>query len=172
MGFGQRWYSVLRGASVLALVAGGLLLAACAAEEPPADDLPLPPEPPARVPPARPSAAAAAAARERAGEPDAPAAAAEAPAAEPAPPTAPAAWRVARDGTLGCADTAPLRLLRQGTDTTPRLLAEARASGGCRTTFRVNAWALEAAEGDLVRLRLVNGDALTLWFLRADVQAP
>lgn len=170
----------LRGASVLVLMVGGLLLASCATEEPPADDLPLPPEPPARVPPARPSAAAAAAAadRARAGEPEAPPAAAEAPAPEAAPTgaamaaAAPVAWRVARDGTLGCADTAPLRLLRQGTDTTPRLLAEARAAGGCRTTFRVNAWVLEAQEGDLVRLRLVNGDALTLWFLRTDVQAP
>jgi hypothetical protein len=166
----------LHGASAVALVAGGLLLASCAAEVPPADNLPLPPQPPARVPPARPSAAGAAEAdRARVGAPEAPAAAADAPAAESAPPApaAPApAWRVARDGTLGCADAAPLRLLRQGTDTTPRLLAEARAAGGCRTTFRVNAWALEAQEGDLVRLRLVNGDALTLWFLRADVQAP
>jgi hypothetical protein len=165
----------LRGASVLVLMVGGLLLASCATEEPPTDDLPLPPEPPARVPPARPSAAAAAADRARAGEPEAPPAAAEAPAPEAAPAgaaMAAPAWRVARDGTLGCADTAPLRLLRQGTDTTPRLLAEARAAGGCRTTFRVNAWVLEAQEGDLVRLRLVNGDALTLWFLRSDVQAP
>jgi hypothetical protein len=165
----------LRGASLLVLMVGGLLLASCATEEPPADDLPLPPEPPARVPPARPSAAAD---RARAGEPEAPPAAAEAPAPEAAPAgatmaaEAAPAWRVARDGTLGCADTAPLRLLRQGTDTTPRLLAEARAAGGCRTTFRVNAWVLEAQEGDLVRLRLVNGAALTLWFLRADVQSP
>jgi hypothetical protein len=165
----------LRGASVLVLMVGGLLLAACAAEEPPAEDLPLPPQPPARVPPARPSAAAAAADRAPAGEPEAPAAADDAPASEAAsaaPPAPAQEWRVARDGTLGCADSAPLRLLRQGTDTTPRLLAEARAAGGCRTTFRVNAWVLEAQEGDLVRLRLVNGAALTLWFLRADVLPP
>ncbi|WP_230169600.1 hypothetical protein, partial [Roseomonas sp. CECT 9278] len=97
-----------------------------------------------------------------------------APAAAPASavPPAPTAWRVARDGTLGCADAAPLRLLRQAADTPPRLLAEARAAGGCRTTFRLNAWVLEAAEADLVRLRLVNGDTLTLWFLRADVLPP
>ncbi|BDG73215.1 hypothetical protein [Roseomonas fluvialis] len=151
-----------------------LLLAGCAAEEPPPDDLPLPPEPPTRIQSGRQPATPA---RPRGSDAEAPPAApAEATAPEPAPaPLAPApapAWRVARDGTLGCADPAPLRLLRQGADTPPRLLAEARASGGCRTTFRVNAWAQEASEGDMVRLRLLNGDALTLWFLRVDLVAP
>jgi hypothetical protein len=155
------------------VVAAVLLLSACAAEEPPPDDLPLPPEPPSRIQTGR-QAAAPARPRGSEAEPPPVEAAAPAPASAPAP-TAPdpaPAWRVARDGTLGCADPAPLRLLRQGTDTPPRLLAEARSSGGCRTTFRVNAWAQEAIEGDMVRLRLLNGDALTLWFLRVDLVAP
>jgi hypothetical protein len=170
MGRTTSWGSHVRGAIALPAVVAVLLLVGCAAEEPPPDDLPLPPEPPARIQSGR---QAAAPARPRGGEPEAPA---EAAAPDPAPVAAseapPPTWRVARDGTLGCADPAPLRLLRQGADTPPRLLAEARAAGACRTTFRVNAWAQEAVEGDLVRLRLLNGDALTLWFLRMDVVAP
>lgn len=157
-----------------------LLLAACAGDEPPRDDLPLPPEPPARVQGGRAGAPVAPRTRPNEAEPAAALpqgpgsvpAAAEAPPAAAAPTPVAPAWRVARDGTLGCADPTPLRLLRQGADTAPRLLAEARAAGGCRTTFRLNAWAMEAVEADLVRLRLVNGEALTLWFLRADVVAP
>ncbi len=163
----------IRGARSLGAALALLLVVGCAAEEPPADDLPLPPEPPAR---AQGNRQALATARPRGPEAEAPPAAVEAaPAAAPAtaaPPAPPPNWRVARDGTLGCADPAPLRLLRQGADTAPRLLAEARAAGGCRTTFRVNAWTLETIEDDLVRLRLVNGEALTLWFLRTDVVAP
>lgn len=160
----------IRGARVVGAALLVLLVIGCAAEEPPADDLPLPPEPPAR---AQGNRQALATARPRGPEAEAPPVAVEA-APEAAPVTAapPANWRVARDGTLGCADPAPLRLLRQAADTPPRLLAEARAAGGCRTTFRVNAWTLEATEGDLVRLRLVNGEPLTLWFLRSDVAAP
>lgn len=169
---------VFRNVALAGVVAAGMAMAGCATEEPPPEDLPLPPEPPARVQGTRPAAGTAA--RPRAGDAEPPAATAEAPPsvippsieAPPAPPPAQVAWRVVRDGTLGCADSAPLRLLRQGADTPPRLLAEARAAGGCRTTFRLNAWVLEAAEADLVRLRLVNGDTLTLWFLRADVLAP
>lgn len=164
-----------RGVRSAVLLLAVALLVGCAAEEPPAEDLPLPPVPPARVqgarqgvPPPRPRPTEAEAAG--AVVPDLPSPAAAAPPPPAAPP--PGGWRVTRDGTLGCADAAPLRLLRQGADTPPRLLAEARAAGGCRTTFRVNAWALETIEADLVRLRLVNGDALTLWFLRADVVAP
>ena len=163
-----------RGAAFRFAAAALLLLGGCAAEEPPPDDLPLPPAPPTRVQAARQPGALA---RPRASETEAPATPSDAPmpaavAPPPAPAAPPPAWRVARDGTLGCADAASLRLLRQGADTPPRLLAEARAAGACRTTFRLNAWAIEATQGDLVRLRLVNGDALTLWFLRADVVAP
>lgn len=157
-----------------------LLLGGCAVEEPPAEELPLPPVPPARAQVARPGTPPVRARPNEAestpvapeAEPSAAAAPLATSAPGPTPAPAPAGWRVVRDGTLGCADAAPLRLLRQGADTPPRLLAEARAAGGCRTTFRVNAWAIEASEADLVRLRLVNGDALTLWFLRADVVAP
>jgi hypothetical protein len=145
-----------------------LALAGCAAEPVPPDPLPLPPTPPRRaqavrpaVPPQRPPPAAETA-------PEAEPAAAASPAAAPAG----GGWRVVRDGTLGCEDPAPLRLLRQGSDSVPRLLAEARASGGCRTTFRVNDWAFEASAAELVRLRLLNGPPMTLWFLRDDVRAP
>lgn len=137
-----------------------LALAACAPEPQP-EPLPLPPNPPRRAQPARPVQ-----------PPPRPAPPAEAlPEAErPAPATG--HWRVLRDGTLGCEDPAPLRLLRQSNDAVPRLLAEARASGGCRTTFRVNEWALEGAAGETVRLRLLNGPPMTLWFLREDLRAP
>lgn len=149
-----------------------LVLGACAAEPPADESLPLPPPPPPRaqaqratLPPARNGA-----------ETEAPTGAeTRGVEAEPAPGAAavpPPAWRVVRDGTIGCADPASLRLLRQGAETTPRLLAEARAAGGCRTTFRVNEWALEAQEADSVRLRLMNGPAMSLWFARADVVAP
>lgn len=144
-----------------------LLLAACAPPVPEPEPLPVPPVPPARVPPlARPAAGlppggAEAAQMNGAEEPDG------------TPEQAPAAiWRVARDGTLGCAEPAPLRLVRDGEDAAPRLRAQARLAGGCRTTFRRNEWALEATEEDLVRLRLLNGPALELWFLRDDVVAP
>jgi hypothetical protein len=168
----------LRGAVALGALAAGLLVAGCATEEPPPDVLPLPPEPPARVQSGRQPAGAARPRGAEAEPPGTPAEPAPAPAAPAAavpaapPPGPPPAWRVARDGTLGCADPAPLRLLRQGSDTPPRLLAEARAAGACRTTFRVNAWALETIEGDVARLRLMNGEALTLWFLRVDLVAP
>ncbi|HWT08772.1 MAG TPA: hypothetical protein VN329_06380, partial [Roseomonas sp.] len=89
----------------------------------------------------------------------------------PQPAVAPV-WRVARDGVVGCANRATLAVLDQGAEGTPRLLAEARAAGGCRTTFRVNEWVVEANEGDAVRLRMTNGGPLTLWFRRAEVVAP
>lgn len=159
-----------------------LLFAACAAEPEPDDDLPLPPPPPPRLQLSRPSPAAQHPANgDQGAESGANGAApdsADAPvveaAATPPPPILPEPppWRVIRDGVVGCADPASLRLLRLGADTTPRLLAEARAAGGCRTTFRVNVWSLEGQDGDLVRLRLTNGPLLTLWFLRADVLMP
>ena len=133
-----------------------LAMAACA-EDPGQQPLPLPPPSPPRAQPVR-----------TAPPPPRPPAAAE---AAPAAPRAQGPWRVARDGTTGCADPAAVRLVRQG-DTTPRLLAQAREAGGCRTTFRVNEWAFEAEEGELVRLRLVNGAPLTLWFARNDLIAP
>ncbi len=150
------------------------MLGACAAEpveEPPAP-LPVPPAPPrvqanrAAPRPAPPAAAQPPASAPAEGE-ALPAAASAPAAAAPAP-----AWRVARDGVVGCADRTALSLLREAAEGTPRLLAEARAAGGCRTTFRMNEWVFEAAEGDTVRLRLTNGAALTLWFQRGDVVAP
>ncbi|MBR0674105.1 hypothetical protein [Neoroseomonas soli] len=162
------------------LAAALLVLGACAAEVPEEEELPLPPPPPpARLQAARhagqPSARGPA---EGEGTPNGAASAAETEAPSPgavaqaAPLPAPRVWHVLRDGTTGCAEAAPLRLARQGGEVVPRLLAEARAAGGCRTTFRINEWVLEAAEGDLVRLRLLNGQALTLWFVRSDVVAP
>ena len=155
------------------------LLVACAAEPPEEEALPLPPPTPPRVQRAAPApraqpvpngdsvaVAAATAAITPSSETPAPPAAV-APAA-PAPP----AWRVARDGVVGCADRATLAVLNQAAEGAPRLLAEARASGGCRTTFRVNEWVAEASEGDVVRLRMTNGGPLTLWFRRAEVVAP
>lgn len=133
-----------------------LALAACAPEAPPpAEPLPLPPPPPphlrgGRVPPAPPLAA------------DAPGHAGD----------AASVWRVRRDGTVGCADPAALRLLGERADAPPRILAEARLAGGCRTTFRVNEWVLTASEGDLVQLRLTGGPELTLWFRRVELAVP
>ena len=161
------------------LAAALLLLGACAAEVPAEEDLPLPPPPPPRLQAVRPSAtpparngAEAEAPPNGAAEPRAAAEPMQEEAAAQSPVPALRVWRVARDGTLGCAEPAPLRLARQGGEVVPRLLAEARAAGGCRTTFRVNEWTLEGSEADLVRLRLLNGPALTLWFLRSDVVAP
>lgn len=143
------------------------LLAACAAE-PPADltpPLPLPPPaPPAhaqRIVPRPQPATTGVAGPAVNGQ------------AEPAPAaTAGPSWRVSRDGVVGCADRAALDVLRKAADSTPRLLAEARASGGCRTTFRVNEWTLAGADAEMVRLHLTNGAPLTLWFLRGEVVAP
>lgn len=158
-----------------------LFLVACAPELPPEDPLPLPPPPPPRLSAGRQNAQAARTAAEpeptgeaAAGEPGEQAGAATAAVTEPGPATASAVlpWRVSRDGVIGCVDPASLRVLRQGADATPRLLAEARTAGGCRTTFRVNAWDVLAQDGDLVRMRLTNGPAMTLWFARADVVAP
>ncbi|NMJ40102.1 hypothetical protein GWK16_02530 [Roseomonas sp. JC162] len=153
-----------------------ILLAACAAEPPAEEPLPLPPPPPPPRPPlVRPTTPGPALPETDAlpGSPGsrAPESGTEAPAPAEAMPAAPA-WRVARDGVLGCADPSSLRLLRQGADGNPRVLAETRAAGGCRTTFRVNSWTVEAQDGGLVRMRLVNGPPLTLWFAREDVVAP
>ncbi|WP_219761320.1 hypothetical protein [Roseomonas alba] len=144
------------------------LLGACAPEPPPEEPLP-PPPPPAppraqvsRVAPRVVAPAASAVAADAAARP------AEGPLADRPPP----AWHVARDGVTGCADRGALSMLRQAAEGTPRLLAEARAAGGCRTTFRVNEWALLSSEGDAVQLRLTNGAPLTLWFQRSDVAAP
>lgn len=145
------------------------LLAACAAEpeatlpEPLPLPPPAPPRPQAQRPPARPQPAVTAPdGMEGQATTHGPAAAA------PAPP----AWRVARDGVVGCVDRAALAALSQPEERTPRLLAEARASGGCRTTFRVNEWVVEAGDAETVRLRLTNGTPLTLWFRRGEVVAP
>ncbi|GGJ08705.1 hypothetical protein [Neoroseomonas lacus] len=144
------------------------LLAACAAEAPVEPTLPPPPSPPPRThasrsvprPQPQPPAAGQSAPDAEAQRAGGPAAAAE------------AAWHVARDGVVGCADRAALDILRQAAEITPRLLAEARASGGCRTTFRINEWVLVGTEAATVRLRLTNGAPLTLWFQRGEVVAP
>jgi hypothetical protein len=163
------------------LCAALIALAACAAEPPAEEPLPLPPPPPPRPPLLRPTTPPPAVVPEAESVPESPgegpsqevAAAAVPPPAEQVPPAStPLIWRVTRDGVLGCADPASLRLLRQGADNNPRVIAETRAAGGCRTTFRVNAWAVEAQDGGLVRMRLTNGPALTLWFAREDVIAP
>ena len=143
------------------------VLAACAPEPPPEPPLPLPPPTPPRVQAAR----AATAPRPQPVSNGDVAASAAAAVVAPQPAAAPV-WRVARDGIVGCANRATLAVLDQGAEGTPRLLAEARAAGGCRTTFRVNEWVAEANEGDAVRLRLTNGQPLTLWFRRAEVVAP
>lgn len=140
------------------------LLGACAPEPPAESPLPLPPPAPPRAQAAR---AAAAPRPQPVANGDV---AAEAAAVAPQPSAAPA-WRVARDGIVGCANPNALAVL-QAAAGTPRLLAEARAAGGCRTTFRVNEWVVEANEGDAVRLRMTNGGPLTLWFRRAEVVAP
>jgi hypothetical protein len=161
-----------------------LALGACAPEPPPEEPLPLPPPPPPRVatarqplPAIRPDTNGAAENGAEAGTGVAgtePAAVTEAAAAVPDPLSQPArqVWRVARDGTTGCADPNALRLLRQLAGGEPRMLVEARAAGGCRTTFRVNEWVAEGGDAETLRLRLTNGPALTLWFLRSDLVAP
>ncbi|MEO3474528.1 hypothetical protein AAFN86_21860 [Roseomonas sp. CAU 1739] len=141
------------------------LLAACA-EEPPEPQpvaLPLPP-------PAPPRSLQRAAARP---QPAAIEAVAPTPTVEPvAAAPARSVWRVARDGVVGCADRAALAVLNNPEDRAPRLLAEARAAGGCRTTFRINEWVAEASDAETVQLRLTNGTPLTLWFRRHEVVAP
>ncbi|MBR0648988.1 hypothetical protein GXW78_04890 [Roseomonas terrae] len=156
-------------------VLGGLV--ACANEPVQAPDasLPLPPAPPPRPhaqrqaprPPVVNGEVAMAAAATTPSQADTTELAA-------IPVSAPAApiWRVRRDGIVGCADRAALAMLDDGAERTPRLLAEARASGGCRTTFRMNEWVAEANENDAVLLRLTNGAALTLWFRRSELVAP
>lgn len=147
------------------LLLPGLLLAC--APEPPEEVQPAPAAtaPVRRPPPVR----AAVAPRPLLATP--PVEAPQPPAA--AAPASPAIWHVSRDGVVGCADRAALQVLSQrAADGAPRLLAEARSAGGCRTTFRVNEWVLEAAEGEAVRLRMTNGGPLTLWFQRSEVSPP
>lgn len=153
---------------IVTLLPALCLLAACVAESPvESPQLPLPPPPPParahRLPP-RPQPALPAADTATTG------ATGEGGAVAAGAPDG--VWHVARDGVVGCADRSALQILRQAADGTPRALAEARASGGCRTTFRVNAWTLVGTEPDAVRLRLTNGTPLTLWFQRDAVVAP
>lgn len=151
---------------ILIPVSALCLVAACAPDLPAEPDLPLPPPPPPRIQPSR------AAPRPVVPTPDDAARADDAAARTDDDAPAAPVWRVARDGVVGCADPASLAVLGRATESTPRRLAEARAEGGCRTTFRVNEWASEGADGDLVRLRLTNGAPLTLWFRRSEVVAP
>ena len=157
-----------------------LLLGACAPEPPEDAPLPLPPPtpphvltgrlppmPPRQRPEPEPEPAPEAAAQAPNGAPEA-----TTPAATPAAAAPQPVWRVQRDGTVGCAERAALRLLRQRADVAPRAIAEARAAGGCRTTFRVNEWTVVGGDAELVQLRLMNGSALTLWFPRVEVAPP
>ncbi len=159
-----------------------LLLGACASEVVPEEPLPLPPPPPPRLSmarqpalPARPDTNGAAEAGSEAEassgtEATEPAAVTEVAAASAR--VAPQIWRVTRNGIVGCADPNALRLLRQLAGGDARTLVEARAAGGCRTTFRVNEWVAEGGDAETVRLRLTNGPPLTLWFQREDLVAP
>lgn len=119
-----------------------------------------PPPPPGRPPP-----------RARAATPP--------PATAPEGPTAgtPEFYRVAADGTVGCADpAAPARLdrLRKAGEAAPRALAQAHREGGCMTVFRVSRWRLEEDSEEAVRLRLQDppgGRPVVLHFLRRDIEA-
>jgi hypothetical protein len=102
-------------------------------------------------------------------------AAAAPPAGGATPEPAGGTYRVRADGIVGCADAQAVRLLRQLRTTagaSPRLLAQAHRDGRCMTTFTTSTWALEHAEGEVVRLRLAGrtaGTPTTLYFLREDV---
>jgi hypothetical protein len=63
-------------------------------------------------------------------------------------------WRVAQDGTTGCADPAMLHVLREpATDAAAlRRLAAARTEGGCVTAFRTQGWRLVERAGEIIRL--------------------
>lgn len=114
-------------------------------------------------------------------EPPEPSLTEETPAPAPAPVPEPAAaapapgWRVAADGTVGCADPAAVQTLaslRQGGAASPRLLAQARRDGQCMTVFRRSRWSLESGQGELLRLRLEDapGRPVSLWFLRRELE--
>jgi hypothetical protein len=122
------------------------------------------------------------------GDPAAPEAPPVTAAAQPAPAPTPVArparraeavWRVAQDGTTGCADRAALRILREDTGGDPaalRRLAAARATGGCVTVFRATGWRLVEPGSDAVRLAPVAPDGAAgprppgpLWFWRDQV---
>jgi hypothetical protein len=143
----------------------------------PARPLPLPP-----APPPEPGGGAAAAPITTAALP-APAPAPAEPAAAFVPPPPPAAaptpvprFRVRADGTVGCALPEVLRQVRAGPGAGPdglRVLAQARADGGCVTAFRQNEWQQIGEQGEFVQLRLVSdsrtGWSLQLYFLREDL---
>ncbi|HEV7265552.1 MAG TPA: hypothetical protein VGN83_11610 [Falsiroseomonas sp.] len=63
-------------------------------------------------------------------------------------------WRVAQDGTTGCADPEALRLLREPALDAEglRRLAAARTAGGCVTVFRGQGWRLLERTQDMLRL--------------------
>ncbi|MXP64567.1 hypothetical protein E0493_14540 [Roseomonas sp. M0104] len=99
--------------------------------------------------------------------------------AAPAPESQePTAYRVASDGTVGCADPQALRALRElrsSDNGTPRALAEAHRNGHCMTVFQVSRWRLDSAEGDMMRLSLLHPNPgqreTTLYFMRGEVEA-
>lgn len=151
-----------------------LLLGACAPELPEEEPLPAPPPTPphvltGRLPPLPPRTRAE---PEPEPEPDPDPGATPQDGAPPPEPAPAATWRVRRDGVVGCAERTALRLLQQPAEVAPRMLAEARVAGGCRTTFRVNEWIEMGGDAELVQLRLANGSPLTLWFPRAEVVPP
>lgn len=97
--------------------------------------------------------------------------------AEAAQTPAPPVYRVTEDGTVGCADPQAVRILRRLRDTggaSPRLLAQAHRDGQCMTVFRVNEWASEGVEADMIKLRLIDGSGRdrpgSLYFLRDQVE--
>jgi hypothetical protein len=109
---------------------------------------------------------AACATEEAAAPPTAPAVAAVPPAV-PAPATRPARrpgadrpaqWRVAEDGTTGCADRATLQRLREPVEPGAaglRRLAALRAAGGCVTVFRAVPLRLVETGAEILRLEPV-----------------
>jgi hypothetical protein len=123
----------------------------------------------------------AACATDPSGSPEPAQAASPAVAAVPPPravrrPAAPSAWRVAEDGTTGCADRGALQRLREVTEPGAaglRRLATLRAAGGCVTVFRTSAWRLVETGPEALRLELlpVKGARRTgaLWFRRDQV---
>jgi hypothetical protein len=75
----------------------------------------------------------------------------------------PASYRVAKDGTIGCAEAHALRILRSLRETggaSPRLMAQAHREGGCMTVYRINKWIIEQNDGDIVKLRLAESGSI------------
>jgi hypothetical protein len=99
--------------------------------------------------------------------------------ADQATPVPASVYRVTADGIVGCADPQALLILRRLRETggaSPRLLVQAHQDGRCMTVFRVSRWALESVQGQVIKLRLVDGPdqdrPISLYFLRDEVDQP